>query len=86
MSNMNKCFVCGGEMVSDVQHRLDGEEGENVQCRLCGAERRISAVSGNVIWIRDGRVVAAFQDEKEQWTAMAKRYGIPEEKWPERFR
>lgn len=63
-----------------------GDLNEDKACRLCGAAMRISQVSGNVVWIRNGRVVAAFQDEKDQWVKMAKRHGVPESEWPERFR
>jgi len=63
-----------------------GVEVENYKCRLCGARLTINSVSGNAIWMRNGRVVSAFKDEKKAYVEMAKRYGIPEERWPERFR
>ena len=56
------------------------------KCRLCGATKSISDVSGNVIWMRNGRVVAAFRDARDAYIKMAIRYGIPETEWPEKFR
>jgi hypothetical protein len=56
------------------------------RCRLCGATRTVSSVSGNVIWMRNGRVVAAFADEKQAFIKMAMHYGIPETEWPKKFR
>lgn len=55
------------------------------RCRLCGATKNISSVSGNMIWMRNGRIVAAFTDEKKAYVNMAKRYGIPENEWPKKF-
>ncbi len=69
-----KCYVCNGPL------------NEDRVCRSCGAALQISQVSGNVIWVRGGRVVAAFQDEKDAWVAMARRCGIPEAEWPGRFK
>lgn len=71
---MNKCYMCNGDL------------NEENKCCKCGAERKISQVSGNIIWVRNGRVVAAFQDEKDQFLKVAERYNIPPEQWPERFR
>lgn len=72
----NKCYnpECNGDL---------SEEG---MCRQCGATRQINPLSGNVMWTRGGRILAAFQDEKDQWVKMAKRNGVPEADWPERFR
>jgi len=67
------CPACG---VVIRQHR----------CRLCGATQSINQVSGQVIWMRNGRIVEAFQDSKRAWTEMAIRYGIPKDEWPEKFR
>jgi hypothetical protein len=69
-----KCFVCGGDL------------NEERTCRSCGAAMQVSQVSGNIIWVRSGRVVAAFQDTKDAWVKMAKRCGIPEAEWPAQFR
>lgn len=63
-----------------------GVDVDGHKCRLCGAGKTISSVSGNVIWMRNGRVVAAFRDEKQAFINMAERHGIPEKEWPERFR
>jgi len=63
-----------------------GKEVFNHKCRLCGATKHINAVSGNVIWMRNGRVVEAFQDAKQAYIQMAQRYNIPESEYPEKFR
>jgi hypothetical protein len=63
-----------------------GKPVETHKCRLCGATRTVSQVSGNIIWMKNGRVVAAFDDEKQAYMRMAKQYGIPEKDWPERFK
>jgi ribosomal protein L40E len=55
------------------------------KCRLCGSTKSISPVSGNVIWMLNGRIVAAFQDEKRAYVTMAVRYNIPTTEWPKRF-
>ena len=57
----------------------------NYRCRLCGATRTTNAVSGNVIWMLNGRVVAAFKDSREAWVRMATEYRIPREEWPVAF-
>lgn len=59
---------------------------EGHRCRLCGATKTINQVSGNLIWMRNGRLVAAFHDEKEAWLEMATQYGIPRDQWPEKFK
>lgn len=56
------------------------------KCRLCGARQTVNQVSGNVIWMRNGHIVRAFKDEKDAYTSMATRYGIPRSQWPEDFR
>jgi len=56
------------------------------KCRLCGATKNISQVSGNVIWMRNGRVVAAFDDVKQAFVKMAIKYGIPISEYPEQFK
>lgn len=68
-----KCYICGGT--------LDEER----TCRACGTAMQVSQTSGNIIWVRGGRVLAAFQDEKDEWVKMARRCQIPEADWPERF-
>jgi hypothetical protein len=59
---------------------------EGHKCRFCGATKTINQVSGNLIWMRNGRVISAFKDEKIAWVQMANANGIPKDKWPERFR
>ena len=70
----NKCYCCGGD--------LNAED----MCRLCGATRQINLSTGNIIWVRRGKLVAAFDDERDAYIAMAEREGIPVERWPEKFR
>jgi hypothetical protein len=75
MTNIgDKCYCC------------DGDLNEDDMCRLCGAARKINKSTGNVIWVRRGRLVAAFDDEREAYIVMAKRNGIPEDRWPEKYR
>lgn len=71
---MLKCYPCGEEM-KDL-----------IRCTKCGAERQISQTTGNVIWMRRGRLISAFQDEKEAWIEMAKRWKVSRELWPDRFK
>jgi len=59
---------------------------EGHKCRICGAIRTVNPVSKHVIWMKNGRVLAAFNDEKSAYTRMAEKYGIPKEKWPKEFR
>jgi hypothetical protein len=63
-----------------------GVDVEDLKCRLCGARLTINTVSGNAIWMRNGRVVSAFLDERRAYVEMAMRYGIPEDRWPQKFR
>ena len=65
-----------------------GPDGDVIEgkCRMCGARRTVNQVSGNVIWMRNGRIVRAFVDALRAYVDMARRYGIPEEQWPEEFR
>lgn len=56
------------------------------KCRLCGATKSVNAASGNQIWMRNGRLIAAFRDGREAYVRMASQYGIPENEWPEEFR
>ncbi len=58
------------------------------KCRPCGATKSVNSVSGNVFWMRNGRIVqgGAFKDEREAYTKMATQYKIPQERWPEKFR
>lgn len=63
-----------------------GKAVETHKCRLCGAVRTINPVSGNEIWMKNGRIVAAFEDSKQAYVRMAIKYEIPKEQWPEQFR
>lgn len=63
-----------------------GVEVETHRCRLCGATKTINSVSGNVIWMRNGRIVKAFHDAKDAYVQMASKYQIPRTQWPEEFR
>ena len=65
-----------------------GVEVHTHKCNLCGATRSVNSVSGNVFWMRNGRIVqgGAFRDEREAWVKVARQYEIPMEQWPERFR
>lgn len=58
---------------------------EGHKCRLCGATKTINAVSGAVIWMRNGRVIAAHKDSKSAWVAMAVKHRIPQDQWPAEF-
>jgi len=63
-----------------------GKNVETHRCKFCGAEKIINQVSGNEIWMRNGRVVSAFVDSKTAYVAMATRYGIPEDQWIPEFK
>lgn len=56
------------------------------ECRLCGATRTRNQVSGNIIWMRNGRVVRAFQDTLQAWVQMATQYQVPIEQWPDEYK
>lgn len=59
---------------------------EGHRCRLCGATKTINSVSGSVIWMRNGKLVAAFHDDKRAFVDTALEHNIPIEEWPEQFR
>jgi len=63
-----------------------GVDVETHRCRLCGATRTVNQVSGKIIWMKNGRVIRAFEDSKHAYVEMAKVHGIPQERWPEAFR
>jgi len=65
-----------------------GPDGDiiNGKCRLCGARKTINSVSGNVIWMRNGRIVRAFEDERKAFVEMAEKHNLPRDQWPEDFR
>jgi len=56
------------------------------RCRFCGATKSINSVSGNVIWMINGKVICAFMDARQAYIQMAIKYGIPKSEWPEKFR
>ena len=56
------------------------------KCRFCGAVRTVNNVSGNVIWMKNGRVVKAYNDSKAAFLEAAKTHDIPKELWPEEFK
>lgn len=63
-----------------------GVEVRSHKCRLCGSTRTVNQVSGRIIWMKSGRVIRAFEDDRHAYVEMAKAYNIPEERWPARFR
>lgn len=67
------CPTCG---IPVVGHR----------CLFCGATKTVNQVSRNVMWMRNGHLVAAFHDEKAAWCEIAERFNISKEEWPEQFR
>ena len=70
----DKCYCCNGDLNDDDM------------CRLCGARRQINLSTGNIIWVRRGKLVAAFDDELEAYIAMAQAWEIPMDQWPEKYR
>lgn len=75
MSNVgNICYPCKKETLI------------NGICRLCGAQRQINESTGNIIWVRNGKLVAAFDDEKSAYIVMATENNIPPEHWPKKYR
>lgn len=83
----NECYCCGGELITGGDGRPDELRDDNTAtCRLCGAVRQINQSTGNIIWVRQGRLVAAFDDERESYIAMAERNNIPVDRWPEKYR
>jgi len=88
-----------GEVEVEVSTDLSTEEGranaicpscgvfiDGHRCRLCGAVKTVNTVSGNLIWMRNGRLIKAFHDEKQAFVEMAKQWGIPEDEWPKEFK
>jgi hypothetical protein len=59
---------------------------ENPKCRFCGARQTINSVTGNIIWMRNGKVVSAFADEKAAYLSMAETWHVPRDLWPARFK
>ena len=63
-----------------------GKDVEGHKCRYCGATRSVNQVSGNEIWMRNGRLVAAYKDKREAFVTAARQWGIPIEQWPQEFK
>jgi methionyl-tRNA synthetase len=63
-----------------------GKEMGEYRCRFCGTTKTINQVSGNVIFMRNGRIVSAFTDEKAAFIQMAIKHNIPQEQWPKQFK
>lgn len=62
-----------------------GKEVVGHKCRFCGATKTINSVSGNLMWMRNGRLISAFRDEKQAYVEMAKKWGISKSRWPKKF-
>ena len=58
------------------------------KCRSCGAEQKLDESTGNVIWMRRGRLLAAPADEKAHWEQHADKHGIEKDdpRYPEKFK
>ncbi len=87
-----------GEDEIEVNEDLSTEEGranaicptcgvfvESHRCRLCGAVKTINGVSKQLIWMRNGRLVKGFIDEKQAFVQMARKWDIPKDDWPKEF-
>ena len=57
-----------------------------LKCDSCGAEMSINQNSGNVIWMRRGRVILAPDDKKEQWIKHAEAWAVEKDQWPDEFK
>ncbi len=71
---------------ADVLCPTCGKVVEGHKCRLCGATKTVNQVSGKIMWMRNGRLVAAFHDEKAAWLRAAREHNIPRSEWPEKFK
>jgi hypothetical protein len=58
----------------------------NGKCRLCGAERKINNNTGNLMWVRDGQILATPEDAKQAFIKMAEVQGIPVSQWPDKYK
>lgn len=58
---MIKCPLCNHETVIK---KIDDEK--VTQCPSCGAFKDVNPNSGNVVWMKNGRVVMATEDIKNQ--------------------
>jgi len=66
-----KCPLC--HTATEIKI-VDGEK--LVHCPACGAVKDINPNSGNVIWMKNGRVTLAEEDVKQQQQKHLKRYGF----------
>jgi hypothetical protein len=66
---MIKCPLCKNETIIKL---IEGEK--TTQCPACGAYKDLNPNSGNVVWIKNGRVVLAEEDVKEQVKKHNQRY------------
>ena len=64
-----KCPSCGGH----TEEKTDKEIGPTNECAGCGAFTTTNPVSGNLIWMLNGRVLAAPQDTIDQFEIEKKR-------------
>ena len=57
---MIQCPLCGHDTVERI---IDDEK--TIKCPACGAILGTNPISGNIIWLKNGRVVMAEDDIKE---------------------
>jgi hypothetical protein len=62
------CPLCKAETIVKM---MDGEK--TVSCPSCGAFKDVNESTGNTIWMRNGRLVLAEEDIKQQQKAAQKR-------------
>lgn len=68
---MMKCPLC--ETTTEIKVV---EEEKFVHCPTCGAVKDVNPNSGNVVWMKNGRVALAEEDVKQQQLKHLKRYGF----------
>lgn len=56
-----KCISCGKEM-------------DSLACGFCGAEKKLNKTSGNLLWMKNGRVISAPVEEEEARERMYRDY------------
>ena len=62
-----------------------GKQVETHRCADCGCTKTINAVSGNVMWMKNGRLIVAFHNEKQAYINIAEKYNIPKNKYPKKY-
>ena len=69
------CPGCGKYVVND-------------KCRCCGARKTTNQVSGQVIWMRNGRVVHGGVVGTDNHASVTKAFqnSIPKDEWPEQHK